>query len=74
MIGDVLSVGLLLTILRSTFGQPGGPYDFSNVNDIAEETKRIEEQLKTKTKRIAPKDLMLLDTCVTSPFISQLPF
>ena len=51
-----------------------GPYDFSNVNDIAEETKRIEEQLKTKTKRIAPKDLMLLDTCVTSPFISQLPF
>ncbi|KAL1747405.1 RecF/RecN/SMC [Schizophyllum fasciatum] len=47
---------------KGTFGEAGGPYDFSNVGEVVKETRAIEEQLKTKTKKIAQKDLMLLDT------------
>jgi structural maintenance of chromosome 2 len=48
------------------FGQPGSQYDFSKLDiaQLKDRTRDLEEQQRGMKKRVNPKAMNMIDTCV----------
>ncbi|KZT64707.1 hypothetical protein DAEQUDRAFT_599662 [Daedalea quercina L-15889] len=59
---------------HESFGKPGSQYDFTgvDVNRLREKAKEIEAQQKGMKKKINPKVINMIDTCVCHPDIFHL--
>ena len=52
--------------VRSLFGQPGSQYDFGKLDiaQLKDRTRDLEEQQRGMKKKVNPKAMNMIDTCV----------
>jgi hypothetical protein len=55
----------------SLFGQPGSQYDFSKIDiaQLKDRTRDLEEQQRGMKKKVNPKAMNMIDTCVLCPLL-----
>jgi hypothetical protein len=63
---------LILSKTSSLFGQPGSQYDFSKIDigQLKDRARELEEQQRGMKKKVNPKVMNMIDTCVPAALSS----
>ena len=64
---------LILSKTSSLFGQPGSQYDFSKIDigQLKDRARELEEQQRGMKKKVNPKVMNMIDTCVLAALLSK---
>jgi hypothetical protein len=64
---------LILSKTSSLFGQPGSQYDFSKIDigQLKDRARELEEQQRSMKKKVNPKVMNMIDTCVLAALLSR---
>ena len=64
---------LILSKTSSLFGQPGSQYDFSKIDigQLKDRARELEEQQRGMKKKVNPKVMNMIDTCVPAALFSE---